>query len=161
MESYFRRCASVFVSVRSLAATNSILELPRPARTTFLPIRPKPFIPTLIAICLYSTGFSAWFRPYRSVRGVTNPPRRRASLGGRPSACDGLSARLWTLDILLKCRLWCEPLACRRWVSPPTALNPAVHYGGQGLALRRALESPPLTTMPSRSCPSATTRRCA
>src|SRR5579884_2279274 len=82
----------------------------------------------------------------------------------------GLLARTWTLDIVLKCRLWCEPLACtRRTLSPSRlaavhprpqtgvcrcselkgpsgetarlwhlALDPALHYGGQGLALRRA-----------------------
>src|SRR4051812_23662245 len=50
MESYFKRWASVAVSVRSLAATNSISGLFSPARTTFLPIRPKPLIPTLVAI---------------------------------------------------------------------------------------------------------------
>ena len=49
-ESYFSKCASVFASVRSLTATNSIFGLLSAVRTTFLPIRPNPLIPTLIAI---------------------------------------------------------------------------------------------------------------
>src|SRR5580658_9624993 len=48
MESYFNRCASVLVSVRSLAATNSILGRCKPARTTLRPMRPKPLMPTLM-----------------------------------------------------------------------------------------------------------------
>ena len=42
--------ANVFVSVKSFAATNSMLGLFRPARTTLRPMRPKPLIPTLIGI---------------------------------------------------------------------------------------------------------------
>src|SRR5579872_6086054 len=49
-ESYFSKCASVLVSVRSLTATNSTSLRCRPARTTFRPMRPKPLIPTLTAI---------------------------------------------------------------------------------------------------------------
>src|SRR5450432_638645 len=49
-ESYFRRWASVLVSVRSLTATNSTSLRCKPARTTFRPIRPKPLMPTLTAI---------------------------------------------------------------------------------------------------------------
>src|SRR5262245_5196756 len=50
VESYCNRCARVGVSVRSFTATNSIAGWLRPARRTFLPMRPKPLIPTLIAI---------------------------------------------------------------------------------------------------------------
>src|SRR5262249_49037240 len=50
VESYFNRCARVFASVRSFTATNSIAGLLMPARNTFLPMRPQPLIPTLIAI---------------------------------------------------------------------------------------------------------------
>ena len=42
-ESYLSKWASVLVSVRSFTATNSISLLLRPARTTFRPMRPKPF----------------------------------------------------------------------------------------------------------------------
>src|SRR5579864_4891556 len=59
IESYFNKCASVFVSVRSLAATNSMFERSRPARTTLRPMRPKPLMPTLMDIQLQFIGF--WF----------------------------------------------------------------------------------------------------
>src|SRR5438105_1649349 len=50
MESYFSRCASVLGSVRSLTATNSRLGSLSEARKTLRPMRPKPLIPTLIAM---------------------------------------------------------------------------------------------------------------
>src|SRR5271157_3935159 len=50
MESYFSRCASVFGSVRSLTATKSRLLSVSAVRRILRPIRPKPLIPTLIAI---------------------------------------------------------------------------------------------------------------
>src|SRR5215204_6431711 len=49
-ESYFKRCASVLVSVMSLTATKSMSLSPRQVRRTLRPMRPKPLIPTLIAI---------------------------------------------------------------------------------------------------------------
>ena len=49
-ESYFRRCASVFVSVRSFTATHSIFSSWIPAWRTCLPMRPKPLIATRIII---------------------------------------------------------------------------------------------------------------
>ena len=52
MESYFRRWASVLGSVRSLTATKSRLESFREASSTFLPMRPKPLMPILIAMFL-------------------------------------------------------------------------------------------------------------
>ncbi len=53
VESYFNKCASVLGSVKSFAATISIFGLCKAARTTFLPMRPKPLIPTLMAIVLF------------------------------------------------------------------------------------------------------------
>src|ERR1051326_9207151 len=49
-ESYLRRWARVLGSVRSLTATNSRLGSLSEARRTLRPMRPKPLIPTLIAI---------------------------------------------------------------------------------------------------------------
>src|ERR1700761_6454565 len=50
MESYLSRCAKVAGLVRSLTATNSISGLPRAARNTLRPMRPKPLMPTFTAI---------------------------------------------------------------------------------------------------------------
>src|SRR2546428_1837930 len=53
-ESYFKRCARVFVSVMSLTPTNSIsvcLAIVA-ARNTFRPMRPNPLIPTRTAMTL-------------------------------------------------------------------------------------------------------------
>src|SRR5271157_422170 len=50
MESYFRRWASVLGSVRSLTATKSRLPSVRAVRRMLRPMRPKPLMPTLIAI---------------------------------------------------------------------------------------------------------------
>src|SRR5262245_54243107 len=52
IESYLSKCASVLVSVRSLTATKSISLSPSAVRSTLRPIRPKPLIPTLIAMIL-------------------------------------------------------------------------------------------------------------
>src|SRR5579863_999155 len=61
-ESYFVKCASVLVSVRSLTATNSISGSCRAARTTLRPIRPKPLMPTFTDI---KRVLSPWdFRSY-------------------------------------------------------------------------------------------------
>src|SRR5690554_5370630 len=50
-ESYLNRCARVLLSARSLMATTSILvSRARSERSVFLPIRPKPFIATLIIV---------------------------------------------------------------------------------------------------------------
>ena len=51
-ESYLKRCASVFVSVRSFTATKSMSPFPCSfaARTTCRPMRPKPLMPTRMAI---------------------------------------------------------------------------------------------------------------
>src|SRR5689334_9223373 len=56
-ESYLKRCASVLVSVRSFTATKSRSATPCSfaARTTCRPIRPKPLIPTRIAIARSSS----------------------------------------------------------------------------------------------------------
>ena len=53
-ESYLKRCASVFVSVRSLTATKSRSATPCSfaARRTCRPMRPNPLMPTLIAIAV-------------------------------------------------------------------------------------------------------------
>ena len=50
IESYFKRWASVALSVRSLIPTMFIFGFVRLARKKFLPMRPNPLIPTLI-IC--------------------------------------------------------------------------------------------------------------
>src|SRR5579863_3215515 len=50
IESYLRRCASVFGSVRSFTATNSRSGSFNDVRSTLRPMRPKPLMPTLIAI---------------------------------------------------------------------------------------------------------------
>src|ERR1700761_8047299 len=52
MESYLRRWARVAGVVRSLTATNSMSGFPRAERNTLRPMRPKPLIPTLTAICV-------------------------------------------------------------------------------------------------------------
>src|SRR5438093_3170523 len=49
-ESYFRRCARVFGSVISFTAKMSMSLSPIAARNRLRPIRPKPLMPTLIAI---------------------------------------------------------------------------------------------------------------
>src|SRR5271163_3014765 len=96
VESYFSRCASVAVSVRSLAATNSMFGLCNPARTTFLPIRPKPLIPTLMDIDDFSLanchnlldlgemiqvvaahGFDDGLKRHRAALRVADGPRER------------------------------------------------------------------------------------
>src|SRR5579859_775695 len=55
-ESYFRRCASVFVSVMSLTPTNSmsVCFAMVAARSTLRPIRPNPLMPTRTAMSLPS-----------------------------------------------------------------------------------------------------------
>src|ERR1700732_2748905 len=50
MESYLSRCARVFGSVRSLTATKSRFLSARAVRRTLRPMRPKPLMPTFIAI---------------------------------------------------------------------------------------------------------------
>lgn len=50
MESCLSRWARIAGLVRSLTATNSISGLPRAARKTLRPMRPKPFMPTLTAM---------------------------------------------------------------------------------------------------------------
>src|SRR5690606_26192339 len=50
IESYLRRWARVFVSVRSLTATMSMSSYASAARMMLRPIRPNPLIPTLMAI---------------------------------------------------------------------------------------------------------------
>ncbi len=50
IESYFSRCASVFESVMSFTATNWMSLSSIAVRTMFRPIRPKPLMPTFIAI---------------------------------------------------------------------------------------------------------------
>ena len=57
MESYLRRCARVAGVVRSLTATNSMSGLPRAARNTLRPMRPKPLIPTFTAIIYLLLSF--------------------------------------------------------------------------------------------------------
>src|SRR6202046_3548498 len=52
IESYLSRCASVAGLVKSFTATKSISVFPRVARKTLRPMRPKPLMPTLTAICL-------------------------------------------------------------------------------------------------------------
>src|SRR5579863_4250011 len=62
IESYFSRWARVAVLVRSLTATNSMPESPSDERRRLRPMRPKPLMPTLIAIWLLSLenyGFDA------------------------------------------------------------------------------------------------------
>src|SRR3954470_18263648 len=92
MESYFKRWASVAVSVRSFAATNSMSGLLSPARTTFLPIRPKPLIPTLVAIytSILRTGFkdSGHGDKVSSV-GQRSADCRQGSRGGSPHVSVG------------------------------------------------------------------------
>src|SRR5580658_8444974 len=54
IESYLSRWASVAGLVKSFTATKSISELPRAARKTLRPMRPKPLIPTLTAMREFS-----------------------------------------------------------------------------------------------------------
>src|SRR5258707_532608 len=51
-ESYLSRCARVFVSVMSFTATKSMSPPLSDARSTLRPMRPKPLMPTLIAMFL-------------------------------------------------------------------------------------------------------------
>src|SRR6266849_1431253 len=87
IESYFNKCASVLVSVRSLAATNSIPGRLSPALTTFLPIRPKPLIPTLIGINSRLPD-SAWHNGANG-RPVHLPNRTGAFVGRRGGLFSG------------------------------------------------------------------------
>src|SRR5215475_1351060 len=50
IESYFRRCASVFASVTSFTATNSMSLSSSAVLTIFRPMRPKPLIATLMGM---------------------------------------------------------------------------------------------------------------
>src|SRR6478736_3984888 len=64
IESYLRRCASVFASVRSLTATMSIPLSPMAARMMLRPMRPNPLIPTFTAIANSSAAaFAHRIRP--------------------------------------------------------------------------------------------------
>src|SRR2546423_10765051 len=88
MESYLSRWARVAGLVRSFTATNSILESLRPARTTLRPMRPKPLMPTLIAIknsspadLIFDAEIGLTGRPrsaYKSTNQVTREAKRRA-----------------------------------------------------------------------------------
>src|SRR5215208_6613816 len=82
MESYFKRCASVVLSVMSLTPTHSMsAPLAWAARKTFLPMRPKPLIPTLTAIYVLSSSGGA------SPRAVAGPPSgARESISGLPAS---------------------------------------------------------------------------
>src|ERR1035438_7147668 len=59
IESYLSRWASVAGLVKSLTATKSISGLPSAARKTLRPMRPKPLMPTLTAMCDFSFSNSA------------------------------------------------------------------------------------------------------
>src|SRR5829696_3927523 len=82
MESYFRRCASVVLSVMSLTPTQSMsAPLAWAARKTFLPMRPKPLMPTLTAIYVLSSSGGA------SPGAVAVPPSgARESISGVPAS---------------------------------------------------------------------------
>ncbi len=80
IESYFSRCASVAGVVRSFTATNSISGLPSAVRKTLRPMRPKPLMPTLTAMCTSSSEIAVctvpseaikWFLPAQCVCGLT------------------------------------------------------------------------------------------
>src|SRR6185295_13037548 len=82
--------ASVLVSVRSLIATISISLVPciKAARKTWRPIRPKPLIPTRIAIALLSSLSVA--RCGRPTKGhVTHDPRTAGNERGRAGVQRG------------------------------------------------------------------------
>ena len=91
-ESYLSRWASVSVSVMSLTATKSMSLTPIAcaARTTLRPMRPKPLMPTRIAIVSPSldayasvTGGSAPREGHRLDPRRPAPPERRRRLGQR------------------------------------------------------------------------------
>src|SRR5438034_574820 len=68
MESYFRRCASVLVSVMSFTATNSsaCCFMSTAARSTLRPMRPNPLIPTRTAMAV-RVGINGFGRIGRNV----------------------------------------------------------------------------------------------
>src|ERR1022692_585218 len=76
MESYFSRCARVFGSVRSLTATNSRLGSLSEVRRTFRPMRPKPLMPTLIAMS-FSVSYEC------DIRKRSEPVYRQMMLAGQ------------------------------------------------------------------------------
>src|ERR1022692_1095285 len=83
MESYFRRCASVFGSVRSLTATNSRLGSLSEVRSTLRPMRPKPLMPTLIAMV------SPFLSSYEcDLRKLPEPVHRQMMLAGQGSGVN-------------------------------------------------------------------------
>src|ERR1700689_3817816 len=83
MESYFSRCASVFGSVRSLTATNSRLGSLSEVRSTLRPMRPKPLMPTLIAMI---SPFLGSYECY--VRKLPEPVHRQMMLAGQGSGVN-------------------------------------------------------------------------
>src|SRR6266545_1807973 len=84
-ESYFSRCASVFVSVMSLTATKSrsLTPIARAARTTLRPIRPKPLMPTRIAMISPSLKKAPGAAPERLQLHRKSGPRERHRLDPR------------------------------------------------------------------------------
>ena len=85
-ESYFSRCASVRASVMSLTATKSMLSSSSAARMMLRPMRPKPLIPTLMAIANVP-------RPLRPAR-VRRAPGKRFIVYG--ASCEGSNAPLYS-----------------------------------------------------------------
>src|ERR1700722_5567460 len=82
MESYFSRCASVFGSVRSFTATNSRLGSLSEVRSTLRPMRPKPLMPTLIAM------FSPFFSSYECDVRIVRTEYRQMMLAGEGSGVN-------------------------------------------------------------------------
>ena len=124
-ESYLSRCASVLVSVMSLTATKSKSLLPSAARMMLRPIRPKPLMPTLMAMGknLRKCARARSREREMAGRGVVRARPRRA---GRPPRHTDSSERLAQgSNRRLSCRTRRKPVGrhvpCSTPSSPPSA----------------------------------------
>ena len=120
VESYFRRCAIVAASPRSLTATIST-SAPSAccARKKFRPMRPKPLMPTRTAIVPRS-------RRKRCLRGESSP--RAPATDPRPTCATGVEE--WRRDPHTR-RWWAR--APGRWIQTPFAVwSRSAHSGGGG-----------------------------
>src|SRR5579884_3144566 len=142
-ESYFRRCAIVAASPRSLIATMSNpASRSRCARKKFLPIRPKPLIPTFVF------AMPRRFLPRFPVPGLTLP-RRSAR---RFSRKHGLRRRRLPIEKHLETRDRRASYSGRRVrARPATDSDPVRRHGpergstGVGVVLGASLPARPST----------------
>ena len=104
IESYFSRCASVAASVRSLTATMSMSSCGIAARMMLRPIRPKPLMPTLMAMRMPPPGTASRARTLNSTKtsrhGRGRPRSRRCAIPRKRVSSADVHA-LYTLAIVL------------------------------------------------------------